>query len=216
MGVNLRRNSTIVLMYHGIGTPAPYGELHYTITEDSFAQQIDAFARAGRVVPYGSMLGCMAHKHPIVITFDDGEKSVISKAFPLMQDYGMVGTVFMTTDWIGRPGYLDEDDLSQLVSAGWNIGAHGVTHRLISDLDKTESEEELINSRNALESILGRPILDMSLPGGRNNRQVTSAVRRAGYRSLCTSSIGMNAVSVNPYKIRRYAILRGFDMKKSL
>ena len=39
---------------------------------------------------------------PIVITFDDSYESVYANAFPLMQEYGFLGTVFIITGYVGR------------------------------------------------------------------------------------------------------------------
>jgi len=200
-----------VLMYHGVGQPAPHGEAHYTFAEETFADHLDRLARAGGVVPYEALLRGSAPAGAFVLTFDDGERSVVERALPLMRARGMVGTLFVTTGWIGAEGYVDAEQIRALDREGWTLGTHGVTHRFLSDLDPRAIREELEGSRSALARVLGRPPLDASLPGGRVDRRVVEAARRAGYRSLSTSLVGTNPVPPpDPLRIRRTMMIRSF------
>jgi len=124
----------------------------------------------------------------------------------------MTGTVFVTTGWIDSPGYLTAGEVEQLDRAGWIIGTHGVTHRFLSDLPDDELRRELTDSRDTLTRLLGHPPLDISLPGGREDRRVLRQVQDAGYRSLSTSSVGGNRLPLgDPYRIRRTMMIRAFD-----
>ncbi len=53
-----------------------------------------------------------ANEDPIVITFDDGFESTYTIAYPIMQQYGIVGTVYVVPSWIGSPGYLTLAELT--------------------------------------------------------------------------------------------------------
>lgn len=66
----------------------------------------------------------------ITLAFDDGRKDVITKAFPLLQERGLTGTAYVIPELIGRPGFMDQQDLYVLHGAGWEIAAHG-EHPLI-------------------------------------------------------------------------------------
>ena len=68
----------------------------------------------------------------MVLTFDDGYTSVFTTAFPIMQQYGMVGTVYMNMGYVGDDGYLTLDQLHQLYDAGWTIGDHTPVHTNLS------------------------------------------------------------------------------------
>lgn len=209
-------NGTAVLMYHGIGDePAPHAELHYTVAEADFAAQIEELARL-EVVPLPHFLDGRSRPGSVVITFDDGERSVLERALPIMERHGLRGTVYVTSGWIDSPGYLRTEELRQLAERGWTIGAHGVTHRYLSDLADAELAHELEGAREDLRRILGVAPDHLSLPGGRADRRVIVAADRAGYRSLATSRIGLNPSPPDLFGIRRVMVLRGWSPARVL
>ncbi len=203
---------TTVLMYHGVGDDlARGGELRYTVSEQSFSRQVSYLVDQHRIISYPDLLAGRGGAGTVVLTFDDGEKSVFTRALPAMRAAGITGTVFVTTGWIGSEGYLAADDLRALRDAGWTVGAHGVTHRYLSDLDAPSLRDELIQSRDALTLILGAPPRHMSLPGGRADARVSRAVRDAGYTSLGTSALGRADARPDPFSVPRLMVLRHHD-----
>lgn len=206
---------TVVLMYHGVGhSPAQRGELRYTVARKQFEVQLEHLAQAHRVVSFADVAAGRAGEGAVAVTFDDGEASVFEHALPVMRRLGLTGTAFVTTGWIGQPGYLGADELRELDRLGWTVGAHGVTHRYLSALDDPDLDDELLQSRDALTLILGRAPEQMSLPGGRADRRVVAAVRRAGYRSLGTSELGPNSAAPDPFGVKRAMVLRHWDDRR--
>ncbi len=70
-----------------------YGRGYQTVT----LQDVDAWQRGEKQLP----------SRPIVITFDDGERSVYDIAFPMLKEFGFTATLFVTTgqmerQWNGR------------------------------------------------------------------------------------------------------------------
>ena len=61
------------------------------------------------------------------VAFDDGWASVYTQAFPIMQTYGMRGTVYVIAELIGKPGRMTLAQLKELQSCGWEIAAHSMT-----------------------------------------------------------------------------------------
>lgn len=127
----------------------------------------------------------------ILMTFDDGHRSNAELALPVLTRLGLRGVFFITTDWIGRPGYMTEPQLSELAGAGMLIGSHGRSHRYLSDLSDREIDDEVRGSKARLEDLLGVDVPAMSLPGGRADARVRERVAAAGYRILMTSRIGL-------------------------
>lgn len=201
---------SVVLMYHGVGRPAPGGEEHYTVSAEAFARHAELLARGGRVVAYPELLAGGAGHRSVAMTFDDGDETVFTAAFPALERYGIRGTAFVTTDWIGTRGYMEPEQLRALDAHGWTVGAHGASHRYLSDLSDQELRCELERSRDRLASVLGRAPEHMSLPGGRADRRVVAAVRAAGYGSLATSEVGTNPEQIDPCVVRRVMVLRSW------
>ena len=73
-----------------------------------------------------------------VITFDDGDESVYTIAYPIMKQYGIVGTVYVITELIGEPGYLTLPELTELHNAGWTVAGHTVDHSDLQGLSQTQ------------------------------------------------------------------------------
>ena len=113
----------VALTYHGFGVAAdPGAGARAAVPVAELEAQLEVIAAAGGAMdPRRATTGDSG----IVLTFDDGERSVLAEALPRLERRGWVGAVFVTTGWIGRPGYLTAADLRRLRREGWLVGAHG-------------------------------------------------------------------------------------------
>lgn len=133
----------------------------------------------------------------VAITFDDGFASVRSAAKPVLDELGWRATVFAVTDsvgsrepmlWLGGStlDYAAErlpltwSELQELSAAGWEIGSHSRTHRLLSTLSDDDLDDELAGSKAAVEAY-GLVCTSISYPFGELEDRVVAASRRAGY-----------------------------------
>jgi peptidoglycan/xylan/chitin deacetylase (PgdA/CDA1 family) len=122
------------------------------------------------------------------VTFDDGHISNCELAAPILQSRGLTARFFITAGWTGKkPGTMGWAGLRSLHEAGFSIGAHGWTHKLLTHCSDDELQTELSTSRLTLEDKLGTSIPTMSLPGGRYNHRVLAACAEAGYTQVYTS-----------------------------
>ncbi len=146
----------------------------------------------------------------VAVSFDDGYRSVLEVAFPILERLGFVGTVFVPTDFpeAGRPmawpgidqwlGTAHEQELSplswaqlrQLVDAGWEIGSHGCSHPDLPTLSDGELERELRLSRQRIEKELEQPCRSLAYPFGTYDDRVIEAARAAGYCTACAVPAG--------------------------
>ncbi len=55
-------------------------------------------------------------------------KSVYTTAFPIMQQYGIVGTIYLNENLVGTAGRLTLAELHTLHDAGWIIANHTPDH----------------------------------------------------------------------------------------
>lgn len=122
------------------------------------------------------------------ITFDDGHVSNFDHALPALAAHRLAATFFITAAWTGsKAGYMTWDQLRALGAAGQQIGAHGMTHALLTHCSPPDLDRELRGARQTLEDGLGMPVTTLSLPGGRFNADVLQACRDAGYTRIFTS-----------------------------
>src|SRR5258705_76404 len=106
------------LMYHDVvpagaedasGFPGRDAAL-YKVTPELFEQHLQAIDAAGAA-----------------ITFDDGGISALWAA-DVLERYGRLGHFFITTNYIGTPGFVSESDLRELSGRGHVIGSHSCSH----------------------------------------------------------------------------------------
>lgn len=88
----------------------------------------------------------------ITITFDDGWRSVYENAFPLMEEFGLVGNIGVYTEVVGAPAYMTEAHLDELHAAGWSMPSHSVTHDSLPTLTVAELEYQLQASQAWLDA----------------------------------------------------------------
>jgi peptidoglycan/xylan/chitin deacetylase (PgdA/CDA1 family) len=162
----------------------------------------------------------------MAISFDDGYRSVLQIAFPILERLGFVGTVFVPTDfpetgrpmawpgidhWLGTPHEqelcpLSWTELRQLVQSGWEIGSHACSHPHLPELSDGRLERELALSRQRVEKELGQPCRSLAYPFGSYDERVVRAVRAAGYSTACAVPVGRS--STDPLAFPRIGIYR--------
>ncbi|NLI92389.1 MAG: polysaccharide deacetylase family protein [Peptococcaceae bacterium] len=127
---------------------------------------------------------------PFVITFDDGYEDNYTKAFPILQKYRFVATVFMVSDFINGKGYLSAEQLLALQSAGWTIGGHSATHPEFNKVKPEVFTAELKVSTEKLKNILGQDIVYYAYPFGKYNDGMIKELQKEGYRMAFTTKKG--------------------------
>jgi len=88
-----------------------------------------------------------------------------------------------TNAWVvgGTPfGKVSIDDVKNIYSE-FEIASHGLTHKVLPGLSAAEMKREVVESKQLLESWLGRPIKGFVYPGCPYDDAAKEAVRAAGY-----------------------------------
>jgi peptidoglycan/xylan/chitin deacetylase (PgdA/CDA1 family) len=201
-----------ILMYHVIAdapSGAPYPELY--VSESDFAAQMRWLARHGyravtlRDVWYHWHRGVALRGKPIVISFDDGYRSVADAALPSMRPRSWPGVLNLTVKNLRVSGGLSESRVRTLVAAGWELASHSLTHPDLTGLDERTLNQEVTRSRAVLRSRFGVPVDFFCYPAGRYDSRVIRAVRRAGYSGATTTVEGL-ARPEEPYELRRVRV----------
>lgn len=105
------------------------------------------------------------------------------------------------------------DQLREIHAAGFEIGSHGVHHRMLAKLGPPEQDAELRESRAAIARELGTPAVSIAYPVGANDSfddRVIQATRDAGYQAACTYISGTNGTRARSdrYALRRLPVER--------
>jgi peptidoglycan/xylan/chitin deacetylase (PgdA/CDA1 family) len=147
---------------------------------------------------------------PFLLTFDDGGQSYYTAAADRLEALGWRGHCFVSTDFIGRRGFLTAAQVRELDARGHVIGSHSASHpSRFSALTPSKMRREWSESRASLEDLLGHDVTVASVPGGYFSRQVAIAAAEAGLRVLYTSepttktSAGDGCTVIGRFTIRR-------------
>ena len=124
----------------------------------------------------------------ILITFDDGGSSAASTIVDSLEARRWRGHFLVTTDFIGKPGFLQPSQICELRSRGHVIGSHSCSHPTrMAACTTRELDREWHNSLARLQDILGSSVEVASVPGGYYARKVAATAAAAGIRHLFTS-----------------------------
>src|SRR4051812_23698238 len=154
------------IMYHDVvengdfessGFPGE-GAHVYKLRRQDFERHLDAIAAAT--------------KDPVLLTFDDGGVSFHTPIASLLEQRGWRGHFFVTTDRIGTPGFLTEQQLRDLHARGHVIGSHSCSHPTrMAALTRSDLDGEWRQSVARLSQILSSEITTASVPGGYYSRE---------------------------------------------
>jgi peptidoglycan/xylan/chitin deacetylase (PgdA/CDA1 family) len=199
-----------------------------TVTEMAFEKQMRFLKENGyRVITLEEFFDFLDFKRQIprksvVITIDDGWRSVHDIALPILKKYGYPATLFVYTDLIMRSNMtLTWEQVSELARSGIvTIQCHTKTHRnLVSEIDQEplrkyfdEVKGELTDSRTTLHEHLGAETEYLAYPYGETSPLVVALLERLGYRGAFTVERGTNPFFVHPYRIKRSMIYGDFDL----
>jgi len=182
-----------ILVYHALGECADEAHGLFQPIEE-FAEQMELLGRFARVVSLEDIVaGRVRRGRPnVAITFDDGYRSVLRDAAPILQSHGFPATAFVPTGWVGKRNEWDLPttcpvelmDAGELVSAeraGVAIESHGHDHIDLGDAEETEAHADLARSVEAFHELLGRRPRYLAYPFGSTSATAEHAAARAGF-----------------------------------
>ncbi len=179
-------NVTIpILLYHHIDI-SPINSRYY-VPPELFEQEIKVLHDWGFTSITLKMLveaitkGTKLPPHPILITFDDGHIDNYTNAFPIMQKYGFTGGLYIVCNFMGTNGYMNREQILEMVHAGWEVGSHSINHYDLRQLSLQQQQREIVESKKILEKKLGIDIVTFAYPFGAKNNTILGQVRTAGY-----------------------------------
>ncbi len=283
---------TIIMYHRMLDRPDPYYPLGYGIDLGVFTAQLRMFARFCAVLSLDEILarldaGKRLPRRCIALTFDDGYRDVVTRAWPLLKRYRLPATVTVTvqgadrgflwpdalrhairyttesslaletfpgaqrvlplaseSDRIGAVERLDAalkqlpnhekeavmrevitkllhiapeeltihglmlswEELQVMASSGISIGAHTITHPILTRVPEAEAQREIVEARRILTERLGVPVTHFAYPNGEAgdfSPRIERLVADAGFRSACTTVHGMNQRSDNRFALKR-------------
>ena len=134
----------------------------------------------------------------VTTSWDDGDY-VDLKLAELLLPRGIRGTFYIPINCRERP--LSRSELRVLASKGFEIGAHGYSHKPLWGLEPQELVEEVGPCKRILEDILGKEVEMFCYPHGRYDVNVVRALEDAGYRGARTVRMLATRPTFDPFEM---------------
>ena len=204
-----------VLMYHEFADIVGETEAEQSITvgTDLFEAQIVALVEAGYTAitfkdleDYFKGVGGLPPK-PVIITTDDGYLSNYEIAYPILKEYNMPATYFITSQYIGvettRLHFTWEHAREMEASGLIDIQSHTHSHPQMSKLPEGQVIYEAMHCIERIESHLGeRDVRVLSYPQFMHNDQTIEWLEESGIDLQITDLAEKKAETV-PLDIKR-------------
>jgi peptidoglycan/xylan/chitin deacetylase (PgdA/CDA1 family) len=117
----------------------------------------------------------------VSLTFDSGTAAQLVQA-RTMAKYGLQGTFFINSGFVGAAGYMSRADLQELVKEGQEIGGHTVTLADLASVSPQEAQRQVCDDRVNLTD-WGFKVTSFSYPFGVVNEAAEKIVKGCGYNS---------------------------------
>lgn len=209
--------SVMVLNYHKIADE----HKSLSVTLDDFEQQMKWLKEYGFTCITPEQLydfvanGAELPEKPVLITFDDGYKDNYTNAYPIMKKYGMKGTIFVVTGFLGvYDNYLTWEQAKELLDAGFNIESHTYSHKSMTEASDEDISNELVKSRQTIKEKLGIDSDFMAYPTGTYNLHIAELVKNAGYKGAFTIKYDNVSRDSNVYALERVPVFHTNETNK--
>lgn len=185
----------IALLYHDLVPEEAFdtsglvtgGAWRYKLALESFEAHLQRIDELGATVGLVDQEPDGNGVPDLLMTFDDGGRSCVEHAAPMLEAHGLLGHFFIVTDRIGDDRFLDRDDVARLHDRGHHVGSHTATHPDLTALRPSARREELARSKRVIEDVTGESCQSLSIPGGAYDDTVLEDARYVGYDFVFTS-----------------------------
>jgi peptidoglycan/xylan/chitin deacetylase (PgdA/CDA1 family) len=220
-----KKKQVPILMYHSISQNAAPKFKEFAVSRRLFADQMAYLYQQAytpitvtQFVTMRSQGNTELPDRPVVITFDDGFADFYLEALPILEQYGFLATLYVTTAfvngtslWLKREGETERqmlkwDQLREISARGIECGAHSHTHPQLDILPQDMVQEEIMQSKRVLEHHLDREVLSFSYPFGYYTPTIRRQVQEIGYTSACAVKHTMSSKMTDPFALARLMV----------
>ena len=209
-----------VLCYHQFSKKKTGTKI--SISEEMFDQQMAYLKQNGyNVISLNTFYNFINYKrrppkNSVVITIDDGWKTAMTIAAPILKKYGFKATLFVYTDLIKtKPNNvtLCWDEIKEMIDEGViEVQSHTVSHADLTKITEESLERELEESQRVIKENLGINATSIAYPYGKFNTEVVEKLKKFGYETGFTVIKGSNPFFTNNFSLNRSMIFNSNDI----
>ncbi len=215
-----------VLGYHDFSETAP--ETAMRIRTSKFRKQMETIRELGiSVITMDDFIAWKngerdIPKKSIVLTLDDGWKSVYTDAYPILKEFGYPFTLYLYKNYVDGGGKaLTTPMIEEMMKNGATLGSHSVSHpypATVKSFQKKGAEaydaylrKEMGESKVFLETKFKTPISTYTYPGGFHTEEMHPLGKEFGYTHMFTVLPGKVKRGLPDAMLPRYIILGNHD-----
>jgi peptidoglycan/xylan/chitin deacetylase (PgdA/CDA1 family) len=191
-----------ILMYHYVEPwPKDADEIRQglTVKTEDFAAQMAYLHDHGYVtVSLYDLADAMALGKPlpakaVVLTFDDGYRSLMDQVVPVLKPYGYTGTVFVVTQFTddNRPEYITWPQAEALYAQGWKIEPHTKTHDQLEGRGRDFQLYQMLGSIETVQAHIGSRPRFFNYPSGKYDQLTLELAHELNLWGAVTVNYGL-------------------------
>jgi peptidoglycan/xylan/chitin deacetylase (PgdA/CDA1 family) len=132
----------------------------------------------------------------VTISVDDGHPTDLRTA-ELLQKYGLKATFYVPATNPERE-VMSSSRLREL-SGIFELGGHTMNHVSLSSLSEDMAWREVVDCKNWLEELSGKPGISFCYPKGKFSRATAALVRKAGFKGARTCLFNLHEFPADPF-----------------
>ena len=226
---NHKKKEVVVFVYHRFGNSTypttnislDNFKLHLSYLKSNnfkvltFGEAVDYINNSE--IEYSDKVAC--------ITIDDGYKTFISNAMPLLNKFGFKATLFINSESVGGGSYMDWNELKEVYEQGIEIGNHSHSHAYFLNKPREQRigffKKDIQKCQEEIKSRLGFYPDLFAYPYGEFDLEMKAILKDLGFKAAAAQNSGVMYFHDN-YSIPRfpmagpYVQMEGFREKANM
>ncbi|HEX6889274.1 MAG TPA: polysaccharide deacetylase family protein [Chryseolinea sp.] len=153
-----------------------------------------------------------------VITIDDGYKSFLVNALPLLERYNIPATLFINTKTVGGGDYMKWEELKDVVRHNIEIGNHTHSHEYFLNLPASSRyktfKEEIELSQSIIKKNLDLQPIVFSYPYGEFDVEMKGIVKQAGFVAAAAQNSGVMVSGSDIFQCPRFPMSETYSSRR--
>jgi peptidoglycan/xylan/chitin deacetylase (PgdA/CDA1 family) len=204
-------------MYHYVEPwPAKANEIrkNLTVRPEDFTAQMEYLHQHGYItvslydLVYALAQGRSLPPKAVIVTFDDGYRSLPQYAVPVMEAYGYTGTIFVIADFMdsGFDAYLTWPEAEKLYTQGWKIEPHSKSHEQLAGRDRAFQLYQMLGAVQTVAAHIGVQPRFFCYPSGEYDALTLQLAHELNLWGGVTVEFGRTHTLATLYTLRRVRV----------
>ncbi len=142
---------------------------------------------------------------PIILTFDDGYRDFYTDVLPILRKHHVPVTAYIVSGFLDyTQNYLTTEQFMEIAHEPLvEIAAHTVSHADLTTLNLASAQEQIVDSKQMLKKLIGRPVNHFAYPYGRYQIGTLQLVEKAGFATAVAMDLGTTQNYASRFHLKR-------------